>query len=100
MQGESPAFTRAARLLTEDPEVLAASEAGPFALIGTVLRKLEEAGILVEPSGYQWSTRDPAGIGWLALDEERARDRRANYPGQVSLHRRRVAYGDWEEVQS
>ena len=50
-----------------------------------------------EPT-YQWSTRGAYGIGWLATDEEQARERLAVNHNQWSLHRRTVQYGPWEDV--
>lgn len=49
---------------------------------------------------YQWSTRDSAGVGWLAKDEETARLRLEHSPS-YTLHRRVrwVAVGDWEDVE-
>lgn len=49
---------------------------------------------------YEWSTRDSAGVGWLAKDEETARFRLEHSPS-YTLHRRVrwVAVGDWEDVE-
>ena len=49
---------------------------------------------------YQWSTRGAYGIGWLATDEEQARERLAVNHNQWSLHRRTVQYGVWEDIDT
>lgn len=49
--------------------------------------------------GFEWSTRDPGGLGQDAGNEEQARARLAQRPGHT-LHKRLVwrAASEWEAV--
>ena len=53
---------------------------------------------LLKNQRYEWWTRDSSGIGWRAGSEQEARDR-LRESSHYRLYRRKVTFGEWEEVE-